>query len=202
MKRAERQHVRLECRRCFCQCGNTRHVADAAVAGMAQPVNLGRNSPNSLAGRNVRDCHASRRRHGKDGSLATDLDAVVTRLDDGIEPQAAGSASRRQFAGFAVFIGDVDATGILLQRQIDRFARGPGQKRRQRRRFEKLLAASKFVGRAAGQVQRGENSFQGIDRHDVRLTRIVLPFRCDAGATGQITNRCVVDHDPSTASVE
>ncbi len=111
MDRAERKHIRLIRSRLTCQSDDTGSVADAAVTGTAQSINLGSNPPNALVRRNVRDRRAASRGHGHCNAPIGYFTGVITERLNCRQPYAPGPFGGRQVNDLAVFLRYTNPVG-------------------------------------------------------------------------------------------
>ena len=96
MHRAQRHGIGALARRCLGKIAHRAGIADAAVAGAAQAVDLGGDAPHPAAGADFLEGDAARRRHGERDLAVGEAQAVVARLADGGHGRGLAASDRHR----------------------------------------------------------------------------------------------------------
>ena len=88
VRRTQRKGFEPASGRCLRQSSDTRHVADATITGMTQPINLCCHTREPFAVRDIGNANASRRRNRQRCAGLTYIQGVVTNSLDALQTDA------------------------------------------------------------------------------------------------------------------
>ena len=143
---AERHRVDAMLGRCLGKVAHGAGIADAAIAGAAQAVDLGRHAPHPLAAADVPQGDAARWRHGEGDLAIGEAQAVIAR------PPDAGQRAATQDDGLyvAVFQRQLGRMVVIDAGNRDRPAKARGE---QRRRADRGIDAVQRLEQAAQRLR-------------------------------------------------
>ena len=134
-------------------------IADAAIAGAAQAVDLHREPPQALLWCDVRNRVATRRRDRRRDALGCELDDVIARRLDAGQPRATWRAAHRKVRIRAVLVSEPHPIRDFSRgRHFERLPCRCRDQRRQPRGLQLAAALRQVCGRVAGKLQCRENA--------------------------------------------